>query len=154
MNNIRTLIYNIRLGVVKANSLRTLPERWDNFNNHIIIRIIRVIMGFITVIGLININHEVIIVKEYGSIIKIISIINIIYIVSVSITRLIFIIKILYNKEYQVKNSPINRIATSAGQVWLCIKGVCVFVSSSGGVLGGLALYDSVLGACMIAGRG
>jgi hypothetical protein len=63
----------------------------------------------------------------------------------ISIIRLIHIIKVLRSDKLDVRNSPLDRIASLTARLLFCAKGLCVAGAAGGSITGaGLAL-DSAL---------
>jgi hypothetical protein len=64
----------------------------------------------------------------------------------INIIRLIHIIKILGSDELDIRNSPLDRIASLTAIILLCGKGLCVYGAVGGSVVGaGLALDNSLI---------
>jgi hypothetical protein len=139
------LLKNIILGIKKSNNIQILPNKILLIINNPISRILRV-MGGISFI--LTISKNIILLTTNKIIIIIIQILGIIFIsycLMLNIYRVIRIIKIIRNKEYEVRNSPLNKIASLSSQVIMCFKGVCYIGGTTGTVLGvGLGL-DKIL---------
>ena len=60
---------------------------------------------------------------------------------SINILRIIHIIKVLGTDELEVRNSPLDRLATLTARVLFCAKGLCYVGAGTGSAVGsGLAL--------------
>jgi hypothetical protein len=139
MKEIQKLISNIKIGFVQANNLPLLPKNINDFTNSLIGRGLRVIGG-ISLLASMNIfnNYDYLEFSELEkNIIVVWGLMFICYYLIINIIQTYYILEHLRSKSYIVKNSPINNVASTAGKLLLCIRGVC----QAGGVAGsGLGL--------------
>ena len=54
-------------------------------------------------------------------------------------------IKLLKGKELEIRNSPLNLLATKLARAFLCVKGICDTTVTFGGLLSLGTFYDAVL---------
>ena len=132
----------ITKGIQKGWSTPTLPSSIANFNNHPITRIFRIIGGIsiLITLGRISLNiNDIPNYILYAS--NFISILFFIYMFAINILRIIHIIKILGTDELDVRNSPLDRLASLTARVLFCAKGLCYVGAGTGSAVGsGLAL--------------
>ena len=132
----------ITKGIQKGLSVPTLPVSIDNFHNHPITRIFRIIGGLSILITLGRISLNINDIPNYILYISnFISILFFIYRFIINILRLIHIIKLLTTDELDVRNSPLDRLASLTARVIFCAKGLCYVGAGTGSAVGsGLAL--------------
>lgn len=132
----------ITKGIQKGWVVPTLPLSIANFHNHPITRIFRIIGGLsiLITLGRISLNiNEIPNYILYTS--NFISILFFIYMLAINILRLIHIIKVLGTDELEVRNSPLDRLASLTARVIFCAKGLCIAGATTSTVVGaGLAL--------------
>jgi len=123
----------------------TLPDSVTKFHTKPLVRLFRVIGGLSLIItyGKIALTFDI---PTYILFISLfISILFIFYMLGISIIRLIHIIKVLRSDKLDVRNSPLDRIASLTARLLFCAKGLCVAGAAGGSITGaGLAL-DSAL---------
>src|SRR6202012_5637496 len=148
-NTMRTNFNSIILGFKKGYNIETLPSLVRLFLGKPIIRILRVIGGVCVLIylchknGLISYN-----IPYYLNIIIIIlALIQLIQIVGISIIKIVFGLNklIKHRKEFEVRNSPLNRLASLTSNLVYCWKVGCQVGSSGVGLLGASVLIDGLL---------
>src|SRR5438132_1010125 len=82
---------NILIAKNHIKTLPNLPKRLDTFHNNIIVRIVRFILGINTLIWFFSLNH-LIELGEYRLIVAILTIIHLLYILLISIGKIIMVI--------------------------------------------------------------
>src|ERR1700712_4695371 len=136
-------------GVIKGYNLETLPQNVTNILNNPIVRILRVIGGLSFLLSLLIKNGTIELPVYLILFINVIALIQLFQIVIVSIIKLNYGIRklILNRSEFEVRNSPLNRIATYSANLIYCWKIGCQLGSSSVGLLGSAVLIDGILQA-------
>ena len=145
-NKVKTVIKSLVKGIKKGWVTSTLPEYITKFHNKAIVRLFRFLGGLSVIItlGKVNFSFNVPIYIFYISFF--ITILFFVYMLGINIIRLIHIIKILRSDELDVRNSPLDRIASLTARILLCGKGICVGGAVGGSVVGaGLALDSSLI---------
>ena len=140
MKKQKTLFQRFIYGLKLAWNLPSLPTSVDKFHNYPLIRIFRVIGGISILLsspGWINNSY----IKW---IIFVLAMIQFIYIAVISFIKIGYIVYLWKNKKLEVRNSPINHIASLTFKLATCIKGACVAGAT---VLGlGFGAVATVLG--------
>jgi general stress protein YciG len=117
---------SIWLGLKKGYKIETLPKNVRTFLELPLVRIFRVIGGICVLIYLLNKNGTVTLNLPYNlnMIIYIIALIQFILIFIISVWKIVYgINKLLYHKEeFEVRNSPLNRLASMTGHLLYCWK--------------------------------
>lgn len=131
----KTLFQRFIYGVKLAWNLPSLPTSVDKFNNYPLIRIFRVIRGisillFLSSPGWINNSFYL------KWIIFVLAMIQFLYIAVISIIKIGYIVYLWKNKKLEVRNSPIDLIASLTLILATCIKGACVAGGVGATVLG------------------
>lgn len=132
----------ITKGIQKGWSVPTLPVSIANFHNQPITRIFRIIGGLSILITLGRISLNINDIPNYILYaFNFISILFFIYMFAINVLRLIHIIKVLGTNELDVRNSPLDRLASLTARVIFCAKGLCYVGAGTGSAVGsGLAL--------------
>lgn len=78
-------------------------------------------------------------------IIPMIGLLQIIYIIIISILRIITIIRNIRERKYEVRNSPVNHIATFTAKTISCLKGVCYGAGGVATIAAGGVTFDQIL---------
>jgi len=131
----------ISKGIQKSWSVPTLPAHIINFHNHPITRIFRIIGGLSILITLGRITLTIDIPNYILYTSNFISILFFIYMLVISILRLIYVFKVLKTDELDVRNSPLDRLASLTARVLFCAKGLCYAGAGTVSAIGsGLAL--------------
>lgn len=129
-------------GLIIGFNLSLLPPKVLCFHNNIVVRILRVIGG-ISVITLLG--------KWYGDyyiIVLPIAIFHFIYIILINFCKVVYIVYLWRNGKLDVRNSPLDRLASLGVKLVACTKGVCDLGVSVGGAIGlGLGI-DEILTHC------
>ena len=138
---------SIKKGVLKGLQIPMLPYNVNKFYNYPIIRILRVIGGFITVLVLTK-NH-VNFTDPSKLILMIIALIHLTQIVIISIIKVIYgLNKILKHPEnFEVRNLPLSgyRYSRQIANLIYCWKMSCTAMGGGVGLIGGGAVIDDVL---------
>ena len=121
--NKKSILTRIWSGIKLGWNTPTLPEHILKLQLHPLIRILRVLGGISTV--LILTKKSLVFPSFFLYIFLILSIMFFIYHTYISYYRIIHMYKTLKSDKLDVKNSPIDRIATIAGKALWCIKGSC-----------------------------
>ena len=126
-------------GLIIGFNMSLLPPKVLCFHNNILVRILRVIGG-ISVITLLG--------KWYGDyyiIVFPIAIFHFIYIIFINFCKVVYIVYLWRNGKLDVRNSPLDRLASFGVRLVACTKGVCDFGIGVGGAIGlGLGI-DEIL---------
>ena len=137
----------ITKGIQKGWSVPTLPVSIANFHNHPITRIFRIIGGLsiLITLGKISLNiNDIPNYILYAS--NFISILFFIYMFGINILRLIHIIKVIGTDKLDVKNSPLDSLASLTARLIFCAKGLCYVGAGTGSAVGsGLALDAALI---------
>ena len=134
---------NIKSGIIKVYNTPTLPAHIENINKNIFVRIFRVLGG----VCLLLILSQRIFYFHY-SLIYVAIFINILFLIYqfvLIIYRIKNICYILRSDEMDIKNSPIDSIASILTRGLLCMKGACEGGIFVGTVLGTGIAYDWAL---------
>jgi len=136
---------SIKLGVKKGMSIPTLPPKVEKFYSHPIMRIFRVIGGFCAVLVLTK-NYTYL-SYPFDFLCMYVAFLQMLFIVIISIIKSIYSIrKLIYNsKEFEVRNSPLNRFASQIGTLVYCWKYACSTASAGVGLIGSGAIIDQLL---------
>lgn len=134
MKKQKTLFQRFIYGVKLAWNLPSLPTSVDKFHNYPLIRIFRVIGGisillFLSSPGWIN-NYYI------KWIIFVLAMIQFLCIAVISFIKIGYIVYLWKNKKLEVRNSPIDYIASLTLKLATCIKGACVAGGAGATVLG------------------
>lgn len=146
LTKIKTVITSLAKGLKKGWVTPTLPENITKFHDKPIVRLFRILGGLSVIItlGKVNFSFDLPIYIFYISFF--ITILFFLYMLVINIIRLIHIVKILKSDELDVRNSPIDRIASLTARILLCGKGICLGGAVGGSVVGaGLALDNSLV---------
>jgi hypothetical protein len=130
--------------------MSTLPEKMQIVHNHPLIRIFRVIGGFC--IFIVVTRHSPvfisILIKAPLSIaITIVSfaLLHLFYIFVISSYRLKHIHYLFKNNKLEVRNSPLDRVATLSLKLLMCAKYGCVGIAGAGTVITAFTGLDTIL---------
>jgi hypothetical protein len=134
MENMRKIFKDFMYGVKLGIKLSLLPKSVSIFHNHPLTRIFRVLGGISILLILTKVD---IINKPYVyKIVFALAFLQFIYIIIISIIKFCYYIYLLKNKKLQVRNSPLNRIATFGLNLVACVKGSCQYGITAGAALG------------------
>jgi len=127
---LQRFFHGVKLGI----KLSLLPKSVENFHNNPLVRIFRVIGGISILLFLYspiwlgNLNLYWIIFMLAMS--------HLLYIIIISIIKMYYLFYLWVNKKLEVRNSPLDQVATLAVKLAACIKGICVTGGASATVLG------------------
>ena len=130
----KTILQRILIGFNLLFKLPSLPHNIQGFHTHPLVRILRVIGGICIVLFLSSFDW----IQElsfYG-IIFVLAMLQFLYILFISVTKIIYIIYLWKNKKLEVRNSPLDRVASLTVKLGMCVKGVCAGGAGSATVLG------------------
>ena len=127
---LQRFLYGAKLGI----KLPLLPKSVDKFHNYPLVRIFRVIGG-ISIILFLSSPQWVGNSYLYWTIF-ILAMLHFLYILSISSIKLYYIIYLWRNKKLEVRNSPLDQIASLSLKLATCIKGACVAGGASATILG------------------
>jgi hypothetical protein len=136
---LQRFIHGIKLGI----KLSLLPKPVENFHTNPLIRIFRVLGGlsFILLIGGFIPRGSL-----FFYIILPLAILQLLYILTISIIKFCYLIYLWRNKKLEVRNSPLDKIATFGLNLIACVKGTCVYGLSGGAALSlGLSIDELLL---------
>lgn len=143
MKYTRGFANRIYIGFKKGIFTPTLPVEIIKIQSSLIIRIIRFLGGasFLVILGnnYINYNLYVLYVSMFFAILFTI------YHIVISYYRFKHIIKIIKSDQLEIKNSPLDRLATLSAKTLLCLKGLCETAQPVGLTLGLMLGTDEIL---------
>lgn len=138
-------INSILLGIQKGYNIPSLPNSITLFYNNILIRIFRFIGG-ISVLTVLFKKH--LIFPEYlQNILLIIALLQISLFFIITLIRIVYGLNKLINhpNEFEVRNSPLNLLATHIGKLVYCAKVGCAVTGGSVALLTAGQTLDGVL---------
>jgi hypothetical protein len=142
------LLKRIIIGIKKGYNIQIVSDKVLLIINNPISRILRVIGGISFIL---TISQNIILLTTNKIIILLIQILGMIFIsycLILNMYKIIRIIKIIRNKEYEVRNSPLDKLSSLSSHVILCFKGICLFSGYTGTLLGaGLGLDEILKGS-------
>lgn len=144
-NNQKTLFQRLVASLKVGWNAPVLPPKVLNFHNNPLVRIFRVIGG-ISILTVLS-NIHLLLFLPFKLMVLFIALLHFIYITTVSIIKLWYGFKVLKSDELNVKNSPLDRFATTAGKLLYCWKYGCQAGSAGLGLVGTSFLIDSMLEA-------
>ncbi len=144
-NKKKTILQRIWLGLKVGWNAPMLPPKVLSFHNHPFIRIFRVI-GRISVITFLS-KKYLLFIYPFNYIVLLFALLHSIYIAITSIIKLFYGIKVLKSDKLEVRNSPIDKLAGTAGKILYCWKYGCQAGSAGLGLVGTSFLIDSMLEA-------
>jgi len=140
---------SILIGLKKGFLLETLPHSVRLFLNKPIVRIFRVIGGLSVLFCLMHKNGIISYNLPYTLyiILTILALIQLMQIVIISVIKLVYSLNklIRHREEFEVRNSPLNRLASLTINLAYCWKVGCQAGSTSVGLLGASVLIDGAL---------
>jgi hypothetical protein len=95
-----------------------LPPKILNIHNHPFMRIFRVIGG-ISIITFLSKKH-LLFIYPFNILVMCFALLHFLYISIISIVKLFYGIGILRSGQLEVRNSPIDKFATTAGKILYC----------------------------------
>ena len=141
----KTISQRIWLGLKVGWNAPMLPKSVQKFHNYPLTRIFRV-MGGISIITFLS-KKYLLFSYPFNFIILFIALLHFIYITIISFIKLFYGIHVLRSNKLEVKNSPIDKLAGTAGKLLYCWKYGCQAGSASLGLVGTSFLIDSMLEA-------
>lgn len=138
---------SIKKGVKKGFSIGMLPNSINNLYNLPVVRVLRVIGGISTFLLLTK--NYLYLPKFLGWIIIILGILQILQIIIINVIRIIYGIKKIKKNsdEFDVRNSPLDKYATSLAKYIYCWKIGCTVLGSGVGIITVSAALDEALDA-------
>ena len=130
----RKFFKDIWIGIKFAFKVPSLPESINKLHNYAITRILRVIGGVSIILFLSSpdwIGDSFIYWTIY-----IFAMLQFLYILTISVIKIWYIIYLWRNKKLEVRNSPLNQVAYLTVKLATCIKGACVGGAATATVLG------------------
>jgi hypothetical protein len=122
-NFLKKRFNNIKQGIIKVYNTPTLPDHILNFNKNIFVRIFRIIGGLCLLLTLsqklFNFNETFIYLAIF------IDFIFLIYQFGLIIYRIKNIYKILKTDSLDIRNNPLDKIASILTRGLFCLKGAC-----------------------------
>lgn len=134
---------DIWIGIKFAFKLPSLPESVNRFHNNRITRVFRVLGGLSILLVLSGSEFA----KHYlFYVIFPLAFLQFIYIIIINLIKFIYIVYLWRNKKLEVRNSPLNRLASFSVTLISCVKGTCVLGLSGGTALGmGLGIDELLI---------
>lgn len=143
----KTIFQRLSLGLKKGWSTPTLPNHIIILQNHIFIRILRV-LGGISIILIITHRLEALgngmLYIMFLYLCLIFSFMFSIYLLYINYHRIKHMYKVLKNNDLEIRNSPFDRFATFAARLLWCSKGFCDIVAPIGVSYGAMAGIDEL----------
>lgn len=139
----KKIFNDIWIGIKHAYKLPSLPSFINNFHNNPLTRIFRVLGGLS--ILLVLSGSEIAKKTILFYIVFPLAFLQFIYIIIINLIKFFFIIYLWRNKKFQVRNSPLNKLAGFSVTLIGCIKGTCVLGLSGGTALGMVLGIDELL---------
>ena len=129
-NKFKRFLHGVKLGI----KLSLLPPSVDKFHNYPVIRLFRILGGISILLVL---SGSAIVKNSYlFYFVFALAFLQFIYIISISVIKFCYYIYLLKNKKLQVRNSPLDKIATFGLNLVACVKGRCQYGLSAGAALG------------------
>ena len=138
---IRNTFKNIWIGIVHAIKMPSLPESVNKLHTHALTRLFRVLGGLCILLVLsksLSIENSI-----FYYLVFTLALLQFTYVIIINIIKFFYILYLWKNNKFQVRNSPLNRIASFSANLIACVKGTCVLGLSGGTALGlGLGLDE------------
>ena len=147
MKNIFIKINSIKKGIKFGWNIPTLPPHIIAFTLHPLIRILRV-LGGISVLMLLSKKTLLFPTAIQSSVLIIcifISMIYLIYHLYITYHRIRHVRFLFKTRAYEVRNSPLDRFASLASKLLLCVKSSCDTIGPAGSALGIMFGVDTML---------
>ena len=143
----KTWFINLKLGIKQANSIPTLPSILENYYNHPITRVFRVIGGIVAAIVILK--KHLLCPYPINIILAFIALVQLAQIIFISITKVVFgiYLYIKFPEKFEVRNSPLNTTATHIAKLAICWKYGCSVGATSVSLLAAGVTIDTVLEA-------
>lgn len=120
-----------------------LPRKVVSFHNNPFVKIFRVIGG-ITIVTVLSKKH-ILLFLPFKFIVLFFALLHFIYIFIISMIKLWYGFKILKSDVLNVRNSPLDRLASVTGKLLYCLKYGCQAGSAGLSLIGTSFLMDSML---------
>ena len=143
-NNQKNLFKRLITGLKQGWNAPVLPNKVLNLHNNILVRIFRV-LGGVSIVTVLSKKH-LLLYFPLNYIVLLIALLHFIYI-TVIIIKLGYGFKVLISDKLIVKNSPLDRFATTAGKLLYCWKYGSQVGSAGLGLVGTSFMIDSILEA-------
>jgi len=143
--NKKTILQRIIIGLKVGWNAPMLPPKVLNIHNHPFIRIFRIIGG-ICIITFLS-KKYLLFIYPFNYIVLLFALLHFMYITLISIIKLFYGIKVLKSDKLDVRNSPVDKLAGTAGKLLYCWKYGCQAGSAGLGLVGTSFLIDSMLEA-------
>jgi len=124
---------DIWIGIKFSFKLPSLPQTVAKFHNYPLVRIFRVLGGVSILLVLSKSEFSN---KYLFYIVFPLAFLQFIYIIIINLTKFCYIIYLWINKKLEVRNSPLNILASFSVTIISCVKGTCVLGLSGGTALG------------------
>jgi hypothetical protein len=141
--NLKNIFKNILIATQKAYSTPTLPDNIIKIQSYPIIRMMRFLGGisFLMILTKTYINFHFL----FLYILYFFALIFTIYHYIIAFYRFKHIISLLKTDKLDIRNSPLNRLATLGAKALLCLKGTCEAAQPLGITLGLMISTDTLL---------
>lgn len=143
--NKKTILQRVWLGIKIGWNVPMLPPKVISFHNHPSRRIFRVLGGISVVTFLLK--RHLLLIYPFNYIVLFFALLHFMYIAIISLTKLYSGIKVLRSDKLEVKNSPVDKLATAADKILFCWKYRYPAGSAGLGLVGTSFLMDSMLEA-------
>jgi hypothetical protein len=141
----KTIFQRLIIGLKVGWNAPMLPPKVLNIHNHPFIRIFRVIGG-LSIIAFLS-KKYLLFIYPFNYLVLCFALLHFMYIAIISIIKLFYGIHVLRSGQLEVKNSPMDKFATTAGKLLYCWKYGCQAGSAGLGLVGTSFLIDSMLEA-------
>lgn len=133
--NEQTKLQRLILGAKLGFKLSLLPKVIEDFHNYPLVRIFRVIGGVSVVLFLSSPSWLDTFYLTW--VVFTLAMLHLLYILIISVIKLCYLFYLWKNKKLQVRNSPLDRLASLTLNLAACLKGGCV-VGAAGATVFGL----------------
>jgi hypothetical protein len=141
--NNKTIIQRIIIGLKPGWNIPSLPSKVLKFHNYIFTRIFRVI-GDISIVAFLSRTYiNLLIYLQY--LVLLMSLLHFSYILMIKIIKIIYGIKLWKSGKLDVRNSPFDKLASSAAKALQCWEFDCELGSAGLGLVGSSFLIDQIL---------
>lgn len=146
-NKFKQFLHDVWIGIKFGFSIPLLPDSINKIYNSPLVSVLRVIGGFSAILVLTK-NYTYL-PNIIGWIIIVIGIIQLIQIVIISIIKVTYGIRKLWKnpKDFEVRNSPLNKYASQLANLAYCWRVGCTVVGGGVGIIGGGVALDQALEA-------
>ena len=143
IQNNKTILQRLLIGIKKGYNTLTLPPKILKFQSYPVIRILRVLGGIsmLTILSKSYLHYPTYVLY----ICMFFGVIFTIYHFIISYYRIKNIIAIIKSDKLEIRNSPLDRLATLSARAILCFKGACETAQPIGLTLGLMLGTDEIL---------